>query len=488
MLAVAGGAEASTAWIYTANQANTVTPIEVATNKSFASFGFFDSPRGIAVTPDGKTLYVTNYETNNGFSQDTVTPVDLATSKRGVPIIVGFEPGAHPFGVAVTPDGKTVYVVNSNEVHGSVTKIDVATNEPLAEIKVPGAPKEVAFTPDGKTAYVTVSATSTVMPIDVATNKPGAEIKVGPAPRGIAVTPDGKTAYVTNAGSNTVTPIDVATNKPGAEIKVGGGPNAVAVTPDGKTAYVASGVGTVTPIDVATNKPGAEIIVGGGPEAIAVTPDGKTVYVTPSGGSTVKPIDVATNKPGAEIFVGGGPDAIAITRIYQTPTVTKVFATSGPVTGDRVVTITGTNLGVARAVEFGGIPARSYVVNEAGTELAAVSPVRELSGIVDVTVRTPGGTSAITAKDHYKYLPVITSIHFNSGPVGGGTQVEIIGAGFSPEAGIFFGTTLAENAECFSLTFCLAESPPHAKGKVEIKLKFNGLTSAKSSAALFTYF
>jgi hypothetical protein len=107
--------------------------------------------------------------------------------------------------------------------------------------------------------------------------------------------------------------------------------------------------------------------------------------------------------------------------------------------------------------------------------------------MVDVTVKTPGGTSKITTKDHYKYLPVITSIQPNSGPAGGGQQVEIVGAGFQPGAELFFGTTLALNAECFSPTFCTAESPAHAKGKAEVKVKVNGLTSIKAKAALYTY-
>lgn len=113
------------------------------------------------------------------------------------------------------------------------------------------------------------------------------------------------------------------------------------------------------------------------------------------------------------------PSAIAITRIYQAPTVTKVSATSGPATGDRAVTITGTNLSLAGVVEFGGVPASKYFINAAGTEVAALSPAREVAGTVDVTVRTPGGTSKITTKDHYKYLPVITSVFPSSGPATG---------------------------------------------------------------------
>jgi YVTN family beta-propeller protein len=246
---------------------------------------------------------------------------------------------------------------------------------------------------------------------------------------------------------------------------------------------------TVTPIEVATNKPGPEIKVGSGPDGIAITPDGKTAYVTNSVGNTVTPFNVGTHETHPAIAVGSTPVGIAVTRIFQMPTVTKVSATSGPVTGDMVVTITGTNLGVAGAVEFGGVPASAYFVNGAGTEIAALSPAREVAGTVDVTVRTPGGTSKTTTKDHYKYLPVITSIRPNRGPAGVEQQVEIFGAGFKSGASeILFGTTLVGNAGCFGPTFCAAVSPALPKGKVEVKVKVNGLTSIKTKAALYTYF
>jgi IPT/TIG domain-containing protein len=173
------------------------------------------------------------------------------------------------------------------------------------------------------------------------------------------------------------------------------------------------------------------------------------------------------------------------------PTVTKVTPTSGPANGDKVITITitGTGFRFMRAVKFGSVVASKYFVNKAETEIGVDSPAQEVAGTVDVTVTTAVGTSKITTKDHYKYLPVITSIKPNSGPAGVEQQVEIFGAGFKPGASeIFFGTTLVGNANCFTPTFCAAVSPALPKGKVEVKVKVNGLTSIKTTAALYTYF
>jgi YVTN family beta-propeller protein len=279
-----------------------VTPIEVATNTPGPAIGEGGaSPTAIAITPDGRTAYITN---ERGAS---VTPIELSTYALGPEINVGNEPVA----IAITPDGTTAYVTNAGS--GSVTPIDLATDMPGPEIKVGTAPEGIAISPDGKTAYVTNAGSGSVTPIELTTDTPGPEIKVGKAPDGIAITPDGRTAYVANAGSDSVTPIELATQTAGAEIQMCRDPVAVAITPDGKTAYVANALCGVTPIDVATNTPGPVITEECNPMGIAVSPDDKTAYVSGQGCRWVMPIEVATNKPEADIEVGQGPIGVAFT-------------------------------------------------------------------------------------------------------------------------------------------------------------------------------
>jgi YVTN family beta-propeller protein len=93
----------------------------------------------------------------------------------------------------------------------------------------------MAITPDGKTVYVADLNANTVTPISTATNTAGPPIKVGKNPGVIAITPDGKTAYVIENPSinkpDFVTPIATATNKPGKAIKVGANAVAIAFAP-----------------------------------------------------------------------------------------------------------------------------------------------------------------------------------------------------------------------------------------------------------------
>jgi uncharacterized membrane protein len=64
------------------------------------------------------------------------------------------------------------------------------------------------------------------------------------------------------------------------------------------------------------------------------------------------------------------------------------------------VGITGTGFSGATAVKFGASSAKSFTVNSA-ISITAVSPKGK--GTVDITVTTPGGTSATSAADQFTY-------------------------------------------------------------------------------------
>ncbi len=91
-----------------------------------------------------------------------------------------------------------------------------------------------------------------------------------------------------------------------------------------------------------------------------------------------------------------------VTRAAGVPTITKVAPKTGPVAGETPVTITGTNLAGATSVRFGASDAIDITAGSA-TSITAVSPPGA-RGTVDVTVTTPSGTTAVSRKDHFKYV------------------------------------------------------------------------------------
>jgi YVTN family beta-propeller protein len=305
--ATAESASSTGPYAYITNQDSyTVSVIDTTTNTITATIDVENDPFGVAVSPDGKKVYMTNY-----FG---VSIIDTATNTvTDTPYL-----GSNPKGVAVSSDGKKVYVTNNND--DTVSVIDISTDTVTATVSVGSNPIGVVVTPDGKKVYVTNNDDDTVSVIDTATDTVTATVDVGSWPYGIAVNFMGTKVYVTNADSNTVSVIETATNKVVATVPVGSYPMGVAVNPDETKVYVTnSGNGdepesTVSVIDTATNKVIATVDVGNEPRGVAVTPDGKKVYVANSGnddepGNTVSVIDTATNKVIATVDVGWGPVA-----------------------------------------------------------------------------------------------------------------------------------------------------------------------------------
>ena len=252
-------------------------------------------PYGIAISPDGKKVYVTDLKANNVLVIDTAT----GTLIDSVPVETS------PVGIAVTPDGKKVYVANNKG--NSVSVIDTAINKVVHTFDEFDGSFGVAVTPDGREVYVTNSDSSTVSIIDTATNR----IYVVQGiidPGGITVTPDGKKVYVTSGNTNTVYVIDTVTKK-FVNVTVGSNPTGITVTPDGKKAYVANDGGkinsSISVIDTTTNKVIDTVPLIQGPYGIAVTPDGKKVYAAIRECDAVFIIDAETDKQVDNVYVKG---------------------------------------------------------------------------------------------------------------------------------------------------------------------------------------
>jgi hypothetical protein len=136
----------------------------------------------------------------------------------------------------------------------------------------------------------------------------------------------------------------------------------------------------------------------------------------------------------------GGTSAIGSADQFTypaAPTVTNVNPNTGPTSGGTSVIITGTEFSGATAVRFGSNSAGSFTVNST-TQITATSP----SGIgtVDVTVTTPGGTSAINSGDRFTYgrVETTTTLSSSQNPSSFGHPVNftVMVTGFSPTGSV----------------------------------------------------
>src|SRR5260370_26478526 len=129
--------------IYVPGTAGGITEINSANNVAFATAPWaHGSNGGIAVTPDGSRMYVSNHEVSSVSVFDTATNVSLTE------IAVGL----NPIGLAITPDGSHIYVANQNSDNVSV--IAVATNTVIKTIPVGSNPIWATVSFDGSRVYI----------------------------------------------------------------------------------------------------------------------------------------------------------------------------------------------------------------------------------------------------------------------------------------------------------------------------------------------
>ena len=210
-----------------------------------------EHPLELALTPDGRKLYVTlqGVEDEPGTS---VAVVDTETESllHKIPV------GSGPTGIAAHPDGKFVVVTNRFSNFASV--IDVTRDEVEKEIETPWYTTDVAFTPDGKRAYFTNRWKDSVLFWDL---EVGSEFRVrgdnyssarpeAPAgipvpnnPRDLAVSPDGTRLFVTSVTSLQLSIIDTASNLELRRLELGSPPGDIAAV-DGRLFITHSGRGT----------------------------------------------------------------------------------------------------------------------------------------------------------------------------------------------------------------------------------------------------
>ncbi len=226
---------------------------------------------GLIFSPDGKRAYMSNvagsvkvFSIEDGKVMGSHTlplpPADAPRRKAEI-----------PSGLAVTPDGKTLYVCGN--LSNRLLEIDAKDGSLKRTFDVGVAPYDVVLTPTH--AFVS----------NWGGRRPGKEDLVGPAGRGTTVRVDA-VRHVANEGSVSV--IDLASGKVIREIICGMHASALAVAPDQRYVVCANAASdhlsiidtkSMESIEKVWTKSSPADVFGASPNALVFHPDGKTLYV-----------------------------------------------------------------------------------------------------------------------------------------------------------------------------------------------------------------
>ena len=198
-----------------------------------------------------------------------------------------------PTSLTVSPDGKSVYVTDNTAA--CVEVLDAVKKAKRGQIALRGEPQNAVLSADGATLYVAEYGAGSVAVIDTSKLAVTSRIAVGKWPTAIALAAKANRLYVCNQDDHNVSVINLAQSPPETicKIAVTREPSDVAISADEKRLVVANllpnGVGTdpklsaeVSIIDTAklavssTIKlpPGSTLVRG-----LCLSPDGKRAYV-----------------------------------------------------------------------------------------------------------------------------------------------------------------------------------------------------------------
>ena len=289
---------------------------------------------GFALTPDGKTLAVSEAKTVRLWDLGGEQP------KEGA-LLEGLSIGSVA-GLAFAPDGKTLAIGGVGNVGDSLVLWDVAGARPTqrAAIKLPGQAgfNDPVFAPDGKTlACLYGPSNQAVVLFDVTGPEPVERARLNGAGGLLAFSADSKSLAI--AGEHSVVRVwDLTGKEPQQRVPLQGPPGPLGgavLSPDGKTlATFSPQDGAIRLADVtgaAAHERAVLTIRGAEPgiKSVAFTPDSKTLAASSS--AIVQLFDLTTQQPeeGWRFTVTGGAEGITFLPDGKTMAVCSPGAPGG---------------------------------------------------------------------------------------------------------------------------------------------------------------
>jgi VCBS repeat-containing protein len=295
----------------------------------------FDGANNVVVTPDGRTIFVTNG------SSGVITRINAQTGEieQTGYLVGGHRPG-DPAGstlqLIVTPPGaadEAVYALGSDH---QLWKFDGANDWDVTSVDLGVTANHIAVSEDGKTVYFVdrVNSTTRIRAVDTAT------MTIDPTP--IAIAPDGEmavepgTGYIVidNGTSNGYTVIDPATRR---NVQTTSVPFDVKDFAFADTGMWVISDDTLVQVGTTDGRALRPPVAVNDPLKVVASPDGERVYVL-RGNSSVQVLDSTKQGDLREVAVINVPRGA--TDIAIDPDGTHLYVTGDALTrGDQVTVI-----------------------------------------------------------------------------------------------------------------------------------------------------
>jgi len=191
-------------------------------------------PKYLAVSPDNKYIVVSN------FCSLDVSIIDVSTGKEVQRIDVGL----HPRGIAITNDSSTAYVTVMGG--GIIIAINLRDFTSRTITSAGYTPRHLVLSPDNSVLYITNNKSGQIRAINPLTDTLIKSVSTGSEPRSMAISDDGLSLYVVNYQSDTIVKVRTSDMQVIQTLKTGHHPVGVTYDAQLRRVWVANYTGSLS--------------------------------------------------------------------------------------------------------------------------------------------------------------------------------------------------------------------------------------------------
>jgi YVTN family beta-propeller protein len=301
-------------------QSDTVTLIDLKTMTAYRHVAVVGGPHEAAVSPDGRTVVVTNYNKQGVGQQKTLSVLALPSGDTVKTIDLGEYRAPHDVRwvdasrVVVTSEANQALLL-VNVTSGAIEKV-FRTEAGVSHM--------LALSADRSRLYCSNMRDGSVSAFDFKTGVKIKDVKTGKECEGVGVTPDGRWVWAGNRAEDTISIIDTRTLEVTKRIASPGFPYRVQFTPDGKLALVPHAqASSLVVADVAKQsilrsiKLGLTKVAQPSTAGVFPHPDNRHAFVTVRNDNSMLVLDLISGETLARVEVQNSPDGVTYSPVQR---------------------------------------------------------------------------------------------------------------------------------------------------------------------------
>jgi YVTN family beta-propeller protein len=301
-------------------QSDSVTLIDLKTMEAYRHVPVVGGPHEAAVSPDGRSVLVTNYNKQGVGQQKTLSLLALPSGDTIKTIDLGEYRAPHdvrwadPSRVVVTSEANQALLL-VNVTSGAIERV-FKTDAGVSHM--------LALSTDRTRLYCSNMRDGSVSAFDFKTGAKIKDVKTGKECEGVGVTPDGRWVWAGNRAEDTISIIDTQTLEVTKRIQSPGFPYRVQFTPNGRFALIPHAQASALVVaDVASQAIVKSIPLGltkiEKPSTAGVFPhpDNRHAFVTVRNDNSMLVLDLTTGETLARVEVQNSPDGVTYSPIQR---------------------------------------------------------------------------------------------------------------------------------------------------------------------------